>query len=112
MKGTVEDWATECLLAAKQAYQVPETGSSAERGATNIILTRRGGLFDFVKVVDFGLVKAVDVGTVSALTTVDSIVGTPLYMAPEAIRQPEQADVRTDLYAVTAVGYLCRATGF
>ena len=26
MKGTVEDWATESLLAARQAYQVPETG--------------------------------------------------------------------------------------
>ena len=72
---------------------------------SNIILTRRGGLFDFVKVVDFGLVKAVDVGTLSALTTDDSVVGTPLYMAPEAIRQPDQADARTDLYAVAAVGY-------
>jgi eukaryotic-like serine/threonine-protein kinase len=72
---------------------------------SNIILTRRGGLFDFVKVVDFGLVKAVDVGTVSAVTTADSIVGTPLYMAPEAIRQPELAEARTDLYAVAAVGY-------
>ncbi len=72
---------------------------------SNIILTRRGGMFDFVKVVDFGLVKAVDVGTISALTTDDSVVGTPLYMAPEAIRQPDQADARTDLYAVAAVGY-------
>jgi eukaryotic-like serine/threonine-protein kinase len=72
---------------------------------SNIILTRRGGLFDFVKVVDFGLVKSVDVGTVSAVTTADSIVGTPLYMAPEAIRQPELAEARTDLYAVAAVGY-------
>ena len=33
------------------------------------------------------------------------IVGTPLYMAPEAIRHPDQADARSDLYAVGAVGY-------
>ena len=72
---------------------------------SNIILTRRGGVFDFVKVVDFGLVKAVDAGTISALTTDDSVVGTPLYMAPEAIRQPDRADARTDVYAVAAVGY-------
>ena len=26
MKGTVEDWATESLMAARRAYQVPETG--------------------------------------------------------------------------------------
>ena len=32
MKGTVEDWATESLLAARQAYQVPETGKRLKPG--------------------------------------------------------------------------------
>ena len=32
MKGTVEDWATESLLAARQAYQVPETGMRLKPG--------------------------------------------------------------------------------
>jgi nuclease S1 len=32
MKGTVEDWATESLLAAKQAYQVPEIGKRLKSG--------------------------------------------------------------------------------
>jgi hypothetical protein len=32
MKGTVEDWATESLLAARQAYQVPETGVRMRSG--------------------------------------------------------------------------------
>jgi S1/P1 Nuclease len=32
MKGTVEDWATESLLAARQAYQVPETGVRLKSG--------------------------------------------------------------------------------
>jgi eukaryotic-like serine/threonine-protein kinase len=72
---------------------------------SNIILTRRGGMFDFAKLVDFGLAKAVDAGRVGILTPADSIVGTPLYMAPEAIRNPDQADARSDLYAVGAVGY-------
>jgi hypothetical protein len=31
-KGTVEDWATESLLAARQAYQVPETGTRLKSG--------------------------------------------------------------------------------
>jgi nuclease S1 len=31
-KGTVEDWATESLLAARQAYQVPETGQRLKPG--------------------------------------------------------------------------------
>ena len=76
---------------------------------SNIILTRRGGLFDFAKLVDFGLVKAVDVGRVAVLTPSDLIVGTPHYMAPEVIRHPDQADARSDLYAVGAVGYFLLA---
>jgi hypothetical protein len=32
MKGTVQDWATESLLAARQAYQVPETGLRVKPG--------------------------------------------------------------------------------
>jgi nuclease S1 len=32
MKGTIEDWATESLLAARQAYQVPETGKRLKPG--------------------------------------------------------------------------------
>ena len=32
MKGRVEDWATESLLAARQAYQVPEAGKRMKSG--------------------------------------------------------------------------------
>jgi hypothetical protein len=32
VKGAVEDWATESLLAARQAYQVPETGKRLKSG--------------------------------------------------------------------------------
>ena len=32
MKGTVEDWATESLLLARAAYQVPETGKRLKAG--------------------------------------------------------------------------------
>ncbi len=32
MAGTVEEWAMESLLAARQAYQVPETGKRLKPG--------------------------------------------------------------------------------
>jgi nuclease S1 len=32
MNGTIEDWATESLLAARKAYQVPETGKRLKSG--------------------------------------------------------------------------------
>jgi eukaryotic-like serine/threonine-protein kinase len=71
----------------------------------NIFLTRRGGLHDFVKVLDFGLVKVQEGGDDTHLTSPNAVTGTPLYMAPEAVNQPERVDARSDVYAIGAVGY-------
>ena len=71
----------------------------------NIVLCQRGGQFDVVKVLDFGLVKAVDAEHEATLTSAGTITGTPLYMPPEAIEHSERIDARSDLYAVGAVGY-------
>ena len=70
----------------------------------NIALCDRGRAFDFVKVLDFGLVK--NVATAGDTDTTDRMLtGTPLYLSPEAIAAPEKVDARSDLYAVGAVGY-------
>lgn len=69
----------------------------------NILLNYRGGLFDFVKLLDFGLVKTTE--HTALATHGGGVVGTPLYMYPEACRSPESVDARSDLYAVGAVGY-------
>ncbi|HEV3258900.1 MAG TPA: serine/threonine protein kinase [Gemmataceae bacterium] len=71
----------------------------------NIILNRRGGVSDVVKILDFGLVKAVDARREATLTAANSITGTPHYLPPEGIEHPDQVDARSDLYAVGAVGY-------
>jgi hypothetical protein len=71
----------------------------------NIMLTQRGGVPDFVKLLDFGLVKAIDSRRMQTLTAADAITGTPLYMAPETIQDAEGGDARGDLYALGAVGY-------
>ncbi len=69
----------------------------------NIMLNRRGGEPDIVKVLDFGLVRAIDDAKRAQQSS--AMVGTPLYMSPEAIQTPELIDARSDLYAVGAVGY-------
>jgi len=72
---------------------------------SNIMLARQGGVPDVTKVLDFGLVK--NLGKVDDLeqTNTMSIKGTPHYLSPEAIQDPQGIDARTDIYALGAVGY-------
>jgi len=57
-----------------------------------------------VKVVDFGLVK--QIGTDDpALSSANTITGTPLYMPPEQLLSPEEIDGRSDLYSLGGVAY-------
>ena len=71
----------------------------------NVFLTQRGGVPDFVKVLDFGLVKARDAQGGVELTMAEATLGTPLYMSPEAVEHPNEVDARSDLYSLGAVGY-------
>jgi serine/threonine-protein kinase len=96
----------------------------------NIILCARGSTLDVAKVVDFGLVKHVggagDRDTMPAalvandtaageeadapissgvLSRTGTVLGTPMYLSPEAMRDPAAVDGRADLYALGAVAY-------
>jgi len=71
----------------------------------NILLCERGGASDIAKVVDFGLVKELASASPLSASSIDTMVGTPLYMSPEAILRPDKLDGRSDLYALAAVGY-------
>ena len=71
----------------------------------NVLVGERGGMLDVAKVVDFGLVKSQASEEDVALTRQDAVLGTPLYMAPETIEDPDAVDGRADLYALGAVAY-------
>ncbi|HEX5218657.1 MAG TPA: serine/threonine protein kinase [Verrucomicrobiae bacterium] len=75
----------------------------------NVFLCDRGGVPDSVKVLDFGLVKrvseAADTPRVVEVAGEHGIVGTPNFIAPEAIKDCNQSDVRSDLYSLGALGY-------
>ncbi len=70
----------------------------------NILVSARSGLYDMVKVLDFGLVKEIDRES-TEVTLSDAITGTPMYMSPESVRDARSADERSDLYSIGAVGY-------
>ena len=71
----------------------------------NILLTRRGGLFDVAKVLDFGVVQPIHPAIPLEVAAADSILGTPGYLSPEAIEFPNRIDARSDLYSLGAVAY-------
>ena len=71
----------------------------------NIFLCRQAASDDMVKVLDFGLVKKVTTDATPTRSNVNLIVGSPLYMSPEAIKTPHDVDARADLYALGAVAY-------
>jgi serine/threonine-protein kinase len=73
----------------------------------NIYVCRYGVEYDFVKVLDFGLVKAAQSlgGTDSKLTAANIVAGTPGYMSPEMALGRENIDWRTDIYSFGCVAY-------
>src|SRR6266478_4996215 len=72
----------------------------------NIYLCRLGRDYDFVKVLDFGLVKyGRDESILDTIKeTSELTTGTPAYMAPE-MANGDPVDRRTDLYALGCVAY-------
>lgn len=72
---------------------------------SNIFLTRRGGLYDFAKVLDFGLAKEIGLEGDETVTKSGIILGTPHYFAPEAIEGADKIDGRGDIYNVGGVAY-------
>jgi serine/threonine protein kinase len=70
----------------------------------NIFLVEHGDETDFVKILDFGLVKNVSDNKGEDLTQTGLFMGSPKYMAPEQIRG-DRVDARTDIYALGIILY-------
>lgn len=71
----------------------------------NLIAAHRGGVFDVVKLVDFGLVELRGESVARSWNSASMFSGSPLYMAPEQALGGSQPDVRSDIYSLGAVAY-------
>jgi serine/threonine-protein kinase len=72
---------------------------------SNIFASRRGGIDDFAKLLDFGLVRPSRSAGSPALSGEGQILGTPLFMSPEQVMGGRELDQRSDLYSLGAVAY-------
>ena len=72
----------------------------------NIFMCRLGPDDDFVKVLDFGLVKHFGEQVSGTLPTIEELTaGTPAFMAPEIALNENRVDGRADIYALGCVAY-------
>ncbi|MEE2829208.1 MAG: protein kinase [Myxococcota bacterium] len=71
---------------------------------SNVLLTQHGDRRDFVKVLDFGLVKLIK-DDAEEMTKSGLFLGSPNYMSPEQIRG-ENVDPRSDLYSLGVLLYM------
>ena len=78
----------------------------------NIVLCRYGEDYDFVKVLDFGIVKAIQEPgtaeaalTLTALTAEHVVQGTPAFIAPEQVLGGFPVDNRADIYGTGCLTY-------
>ncbi len=71
----------------------------------NIFLTTQDGTPDHVKVLDFGISKFLSTTDFSPKTRRGLTMGTPEFMAPEQISDPQSVDSRVDIYALGVIMY-------
>jgi len=73
----------------------------------NILICRLGQDYDYVKVLDFGLVKSITKSSSldMSLTQADISCGTPGYLSPEMALSRADIDGRADLYSLGCVAY-------
>jgi serine/threonine-protein kinase len=70
----------------------------------NLFVCRLGAQFDFVKVLDFGVVSRPG-DTAAPLTVAGLVMGTPAFLAPELGQGQASFDQRADIYSLGCVAF-------
>ena len=99
------DIAVEYVLQACEALAEAHALGIVHRDIkpSNLFVASRADGTQIIKVLDFGISRA-PLGP-SRLTTQDTILGTPVYMAPEQMKSARLSDARSDIWSIGAVLY-------
>jgi hypothetical protein len=71
---------------------------------THVMISRKGGLADVVKILDFGASRSLRAAGEPFSGSPD-LLGAPAFVAPERLRSPESLDPRMDLYSFGAMAF-------
>ena len=101
--GDVVEYALQTLEALAQAHRQGIVHRDLK--PTNLFLTEREDGSACVKVLDFGVSKLIgwEVTGDGMVTRKGMVLGSPMYMSPEHIRDSSTVDARTDLWSLGAV---------
>jgi serine/threonine-protein kinase len=87
-------------------------GEAHERGLVhrdikpaNLFVTRLGTEYDYVKILDFGVVKEQAGHDATQLSNHGVVQGTPAFMPPEIVMGEDRIDGRADLYSLACTAY-------
>ena len=71
----------------------------------NLFVTRLGTEYDYLKILDFGVVKEQSGLDATMVSNPDIVEGTPAFMPPEIALGEDHIDGRADLYSLACAGY-------
>ena len=71
----------------------------------NLFVTRLGTEYDYLKILDFGVVKEQAAPDETMLSNPDVVQGTPAFMPPEIVLGEKHIDGRADLYSLACAAY-------
>jgi DNA-binding NtrC family response regulator len=71
----------------------------------NLFVTRLGTEYDYLKILDFGVVKEQAAPDETMLSNPDVVQGTPAFMPPEIVLGAKHIDGRADLYSLACAAY-------
>ena len=100
------DWLLQAMEAVSQAHRLGIVHRDLK--PANLFLAEQADGSRLVKVLDFGISKMAS-ETEASITASASMLGSPLYMAPEQIRNARTVDQRADIWSLGVILYECLA---